>query len=63
MAESSFEGKPLVPSKIVVEVFCGNAVEAFHPVFEPRVVGIYMVDVVNAEFVLTKWDLFDLYAL
>ena len=36
------------PAQIVVKVFGGHSVEASHPFFQPRVVGVRILDVVDA---------------
>ena len=36
------------PAQIVVQVFGGHSVEASHPFFQPRVVGVRILDVVDA---------------
>ena len=36
------------PAQIVVQVFGGHSVEASHPFFQPRVVGVRILDVEDA---------------
>ena len=36
------------PAQVVVQVFGGHSVEASHPFFQPRVVGVRILDVVDA---------------
>ena len=40
--------KPAVPAEVVVEILCRHAMETVHPLLQPPVIGIDVVDVVGA---------------